>query len=1113
MASIAAVLGATVTPDTCSSALCIHPTTGHVAYPAGPLVVLFHPTTKERRVVHFGTSKRTESSASTGANAITAIAIAPNGRFLAAAQSGQQPEVVVWDLQQEAVVARLKRHSHAVACVAFSPDSKLLVSVGVQHDGMVCVWNWRTEIELASNRLTSKTYHVAFTEDGGSFVTCGVRSAKIWTIERPTQPSSPSSESSSILQGKPLGLGEQASQTFTSVACGVGAAKDRIFAITATGILCTFNSQRQLENWMDVKAERCFALAVNATHLIIGGASGIIRAFEPTTLQHITSLSHPCLNQNTSNAELPLHAVSVAVDASSSRLAVRFADRSLCVWNLEGVPSLLAHETFHASAVRALSASLADSNQPQFYAGGSDCSLKLWSARELGGQTDFKMEGSISTALAKSSLVTPMSELDQMAPFVAVNSPHGITCMSNSSDGRFVAAGLQSGRIRLFDQQLTKMISDVPAHTNEVTCIEFALSPLKESQYLLASGSRDRSVLVHTVNGDGEASLLATLTEHSSSISSLRFATAPVSGSSSALFLLSASSDKSVLVRSFNETTSSFDRERVIVQKSSITDLCLLPQSPGEVAIVGGGSSPSVRVYSFLTGKLEQTVNITSQPDQSPIAASIVGMQLHPGNPSIAALVCSDKVVRVVDLANQVQWFELCGHSEGVSAVHWVCARKEWLLLTSSSDGCVVLWRIKGLPVVPVIADSKSIVETTTTTTTTTPVPTTEASAQVAAAPAPSFAVSPQWTLTDTEVEALLDKSKWMQDLMQSRLILLPGTKANMGSFEEIDAAVDARFALAAQPTESSSDGAASQPLTTPATLQLEPTNPHIIGTSVATAIAVPAPAAAKSKSSRLADEVEKTRQRLLALGITLKPSAATSTGSAIAASGEKNVNVENASANSAATRLQQPTKGGKSSSSSEPVTPTLKRNGLTNSVATPSPSRSRNTRASPRNQRASPSRTIPSTPPSSMSLDTPPSSQPSSEGRYRGDDALMDPIDTEQIQDPSELTDAELFDHTEAAIEQLKAQFDYAFLLYRHTVERQPEEEARPAVYGRWHDTCTHAESVFADTQKVLDDLLNPRQDKTMALLDQYSNMLVSMVRDKMQGVPVAGGASSSTE
>lgn len=72
--------------------------------------------------------------------------------FLLFPQSGHMPAVRIWEVSERVQVAELQEHKYGVACVAFSPNGKYIVSVGYQHDMMVNVWNWKVR-ELLSDWL------------------------------------------------------------------------------------------------------------------------------------------------------------------------------------------------------------------------------------------------------------------------------------------------------------------------------------------------------------------------------------------------------------------------------------------------------------------------------------------------------------------------------------------------------------------------------------------------------------------------------------------------------------------------------------------------------------------------------------------------------------------------------------------------------------------------------------------------------------------------------------------------------------------------------------------------------------------------------------------------
>lgn len=66
---------------------------------------------------------------------------------------------------------------------AFSPSNKYVVSIGSQHDMIVNVWDWKNNIKVASNKVSTKVKAVAFAENGSYFVTVGNRHVKFWYLE------------------------------------------------------------------------------------------------------------------------------------------------------------------------------------------------------------------------------------------------------------------------------------------------------------------------------------------------------------------------------------------------------------------------------------------------------------------------------------------------------------------------------------------------------------------------------------------------------------------------------------------------------------------------------------------------------------------------------------------------------------------------------------------------------------------------------------------------------------------------------------------------------------------------------------------------------------------
>lgn len=49
----------------------------------------------------------------------------------------------IWDVEEKSQVSEMLGHKYGVACVAFSPNMKHIVSMGYQHDMVLNVWDWK----------------------------------------------------------------------------------------------------------------------------------------------------------------------------------------------------------------------------------------------------------------------------------------------------------------------------------------------------------------------------------------------------------------------------------------------------------------------------------------------------------------------------------------------------------------------------------------------------------------------------------------------------------------------------------------------------------------------------------------------------------------------------------------------------------------------------------------------------------------------------------------------------------------------------------------------------------------------------------------------------------
>ena len=61
-----------------------------------------------------------------------------------------------------------------------------------------------------------------------------------------------------VINGRAALLGEQRNNTFCDVACGRGLNSDITYCVTSSGLLCSVNSKRVLDSWVELKVNSFF---------------------------------------------------------------------------------------------------------------------------------------------------------------------------------------------------------------------------------------------------------------------------------------------------------------------------------------------------------------------------------------------------------------------------------------------------------------------------------------------------------------------------------------------------------------------------------------------------------------------------------------------------------------------------------------------------------------------------------------------------------------------------------------------------------------------------------------------------------------------------------------
>ncbi|KAM7074458.1 WD repeat-containing protein 62 [Ciconia maguari] len=665
-----------------SSGLACDPAAGLLAYPAGCVIVILNPRENTQRHI-LNTSRKT----------LSALAFSPDGKLIVTGENGHRPAVRVWDVEERAQVSALHGHKHGVACVAFSPSAKYLVSVGYPHDMVVNVWDWKKDSLVASNKVSCKVTAVSFSEDS-YFVTVGHRHVKFWFLD--------SSRELKINETVPLVgrsglLGELHDNVFCDVACGRGQMSGSTFCVSSSGLLCQFNEKRVLEKWIVLKVPLANCVCLSEELIFCGCADGTVRIFQARDMRYLSDLPKPHpLGVDVTQAPPPRRpdlvypdTIALAYDACNRWLSCVYKDHSVYVWDVGDLRNVrkVWSDLFHSSFVWSVEVYPEFEERRSclppgsFLTCSSDNTIRAWTLES--GSARPVQGSAYSTTLLNVVYVdnnTQHLQDSSSAPDRSENVGHldiksGVRVMQVSPDGEHLASGDRGGTLRIHELQFMQEVAKVEAHDLEVLCLEY--SKPETGAALLASASRDR--LIHVLNVDKNYKLEQTLDDHSSAITSVKFA------GNGDIQLISCGADKSIYFRNAQKLPDGFNfvRTHHVAEKTTLYDMDIdITQKYVAVAC----QDRNVRVYSTASGK-QKCCYKGSQGDDG----SLLKVQLDPSG-TFLATSCSDKSIALIDFRSGECVAKMFGHSEIVTGMRFTYDCEH--LITVSGDSCVFIWHL-----------------------------------------------------------------------------------------------------------------------------------------------------------------------------------------------------------------------------------------------------------------------------------------------------------------------------------------------------------------------------------------------------------------------------------
>ncbi|XP_062376877.1 cilia- and flagella-associated protein 44 [Sardina pilchardus] len=145
-----------------------------LTFMAGNLLVLLDTRTKQQRCLR-----------SCGGGAIGAIMCHPSKRYVAVAEKGHEPDIIIYEYPSLRPYRILRGGTEqAYSFVDFNRDGSLLASVGSANDYMLTLWNWRQEqVILRCKAFSQDVYRVTFSADNpGQLTTSGSGHIRFWKM-------------------------------------------------------------------------------------------------------------------------------------------------------------------------------------------------------------------------------------------------------------------------------------------------------------------------------------------------------------------------------------------------------------------------------------------------------------------------------------------------------------------------------------------------------------------------------------------------------------------------------------------------------------------------------------------------------------------------------------------------------------------------------------------------------------------------------------------------------------------------------------------------------------------------------------------------------------------
>ncbi|EZF34498.1 mitogen-activated protein kinase-binding protein [Trichophyton mentagrophytes] len=635
--------------------------------------------------------------------AVTSVSLSPNGRFLAAGETGYNPRILLFstakDSSADVPLSIITEHTFGVRSLAFSPNSQFLASLGDINDGFLYIW--QINLRNGSAKLHSTNKCTSFVRDmcwmGNNLITVGIRHVKVWRLGDAGRPCSPSKQRPNVdppaisssplpvaLSGRNCLLGNLHQSTFT---CVSSISDTEAVICSDSGVVCFLDDSNNQQKLQYVKR---FDIGVSS--VVVDSNSGFIwfggrsRQLEKCSIDEMRSapmISPTSANIDTQPCPTPKKASIVSMGIIDTHMITVDSSRTLRICpldplskdNIESVADVSV--SAHRDSVLGISTvETPNSKSSDFFTWSCGGTVRFWNVNGTCCDT-YKVD------------LEQISDEDEDANELKVLRATGGIKMFVSGD--------RYGVVRTINGETWKCQNEVRAHGAEVTDIAIYSDP---DATLIASCGRDRMVQLFK-SKDYSIEVIQTMDEHVGAVGQLLF-------TKDGKRLLSSSADRTVIIRERmtreddSGSTVAFLLSKVITLKASPVSIVTPPGDPDTLILstidrlIQRYHIPSSRqVHSFRV--------LDPESGDTAVMSSLILEKDYPeyGPRLLIGVSTTDKSIRVYDSEKDTLLTREFGHTEGVSDVVLLESNEpnstgaiKRTLISTGLDGVIMVWNL-----------------------------------------------------------------------------------------------------------------------------------------------------------------------------------------------------------------------------------------------------------------------------------------------------------------------------------------------------------------------------------------------------------------------------------